>query len=64
MNGSAELIEGLGITTYCLLWLTAILGIGTWKLRIHGFRPKYHYISAILALISATIHMSLVLFLP
>jgi len=57
-----EIVETMGIITYCLLWGTAILGLGTWKLHIHGFRPKYHYITAIVTLISATVHMTLVLF--
>jgi len=60
MEIGSEAIETMGVVTYCLLWLTVILGLGLWKLRIRFIRPKYHYLAAGLTLLAATIHVILV----
>lgn len=55
-----EAIELFGGSTYVLLWVTCVLGLAKWKLRIAWIRPEYHYYAAVLTLILATTHLILV----
>ncbi|PIR16667.1 MAG: hypothetical protein COV46_07350 [Deltaproteobacteria bacterium CG11_big_fil_rev_8_21_14_0_20_49_13] len=56
-----ELIEVMGICTYSLLCLTALLGLLKWKFAVSWIKPKYHFTLAVLTLTSASTHLTLIL---
>ncbi|HPQ81472.1 MAG TPA: hypothetical protein PLZ86_07085 [bacterium] len=50
-------VKPLGMATYSLVWITALLGLNQWKLHLVRLRPAWHYAFAALALASATAHV-------
>lgn len=54
---TSSIVEPLGMATFTLLWITALLGLNQWKLHLVRIRPGWHYSFAILALISAAAHL-------
>ena len=58
-----ELIKTMGIITYCCLWITAFAGLGLWKLHFTKIRPWMHFLLAVITLLFATTHLTLILLL-
>jgi len=56
----SSLVEPLGMATYSLIWITALLGFNQWKLHWVRIKPGWHYASAIAALLSATAHLTMI----
>lgn len=54
-----ELIEFFGGTTYVLLLLTVTTGLLRWKWQVSWAKPKYHFVLAVLMVITATTHLIL-----
>lgn len=56
-------VQPLGIATYSSLWITFLLGLLKFKLHVRSIGMRWHYGFAILTLILATLHASLVLYM-
>jgi hypothetical protein len=56
-------IHPLGIAAYSSLWITFMLGLLKFKFHVKKFTMKWHYGFAILTIILATLHLSLVLYI-
>lgn len=53
-------IKPVGIATYSSLWITFLLGLLKFKFRVQRIDMRWHYGFAILTVVLATLHLSLV----